>query len=461
MELADVRDSKSRVRKDVPVRPRSPAPLRSQVLYMEPVIFYIVSTLLKLYFKADHILIRRLVMDIKKRLYEFIINRRAKIVKNRWVFMSFIGHYSDNPKYLSIKLHELYPEIEIIWCVRPEYLSLLPEYVTGVEYGSHEAAKYMSSAEVIIDNVYGERAFNIFGNSIFNKMKAKVLSHFLYKKGQRIYSTWHGTPLKRMGRDQIGNNLSGYECRGLKMLLGNRFTMDIMKHLTFDKVPMEVLGSPRNDILFEHDADIIKKKLGLSLDKKILLFAPTFRNDGRDVEGKNLNRSGLDQLAMIDLDRLFKTLHERFGGDWAMVCRFHYNVSEMVDWGHLERKCCGRVINGNLHDDMSEYLSASDILITDASSCMFDYMITERPCFLFFPDIDNYANKERGFYIQIDELPFPMAVDFNELIDSIMDFNSDTYKEKVCRLKDRLGYMEDGNSSQRILEWIFKDAGGK
>ena len=398
-------------------------------------------------------------MGIRDTINNILINKKVGIVKYRWVFTSFSGHYSDSPKYLSIKLHELNPSIEIVWCVSAQYKPLLPDYVIFAEYGSEEANRYLASAEVIIDNVYGGRAFTSFGSHLLTKLKSKLLRYGFYKKEQKIYTTWHGTPLKKMGRDQIGNNISGFECCNIKMLLGNHFTSDIMRHLTFKKIPVETLGTPRNDILFMSNSEIIKERLNLPKEKKILLFAPTFRNDGKDVEGKNLNRSGIDQIKMIDFERLFKSLHEKFGGEWVLVCRFHYHVAEMVNWEELNRKYSGRIINGNLHDDMSEYLACTDVLLTDASSCMFDFIITNKPCFLFFPDIDNYANKERGFYIPIEKLPFPVAINFEDLIDAITSFNYDGYIKEIDKIRDRMGYMEDGKSSQRILEWIFKDAG--
>lgn len=398
-------------------------------------------------------------MGIGNTIRNIITAKKIKIVENRWVFTSFSGHYSDSPKYLSIKLHEMNPSIEIVWCVSAQYKQLLPNYVVYAEYGSKEANEYLASAAVIIDNVYGGRAFTVFGNHMLSKLKAKFLRFGFYKKQQMVYTTWHGTPLKKMGRDQIGNNITGFECCNIKMLLGNQFTSDIMKHLTFNKIPIEVMGTPRNDILFLNKDEVIKESLGIPTDKKTLLFAPTFRNDGKDVEGKNLNKSGINQLNMINFERLFKSLHDKFGGEWVLICRFHYHVAQMVDWAELNKKYNGRIINGNLHDDMSEYLACADVLLTDASSCMFDFIITNKPCLLFFPDIDNYANKERGFYIPIEKLPFPLATNFDDLITVIKRFNNDEYVKGIDKIRSEFGYMEDGESSQRILEWIFKDAG--
>lgn len=398
-------------------------------------------------------------MSIKKTLYEILEIKKNKVIPKRWFFTSFSGHYSDNPKYLSIALHKINPSIEIIWSVKPAYKELLPDYVTYVEFGSATAIRYVASSDIIIDNVYGGRAVSVFGDSFIKKMKAKFIVWGLSKKNQRIYTTWHGTPLKKMGRDQIGNDISQFECCNIKMVLGNRFTTDIMQHLTFNKIPMKLLGTPRNDILFSHDEINMKKQLNLPNSKRIILFAPTFRNDGKDVEGKNLNRSGINQLNMIDIERLFRLLHDKFGGDWVLVCRFHYHVAEMVDWEGLSKKYDGRIINGNLHDDMAEYLACTDVLLTDASSCMFDYIITNKPCFLFFPDIDNYEKNERGFYLNTDQLPFPLATNFDELIKAISSFDNEAYLKDINDLKDELGYYEDGKSSERILEWIFKDAG--
>ena len=160
---------------------------------------------------------------------------------------------------------------------------------------------------------------------------------------------------------------------------------------------------------------------------------------------------------MIDIDYLFEALQCKFGGDWVMVCRFHYHVSDMVNWDELDKKYDGRVINGNLSDDMAEYLVCADILMTDASSCMFDYIITGKPCFLFFPDVDNYENRERGFYYPIKKLPFPISVNFKELLDDISDFDYKDYSEGVNKLKSDFGYYEDGESSERILKWIIED----
>ena len=189
----------------------------------------------------------------------------------------------------------------------------------------------------------------------------------------------------------------------------------------------------------------------------MVLFAPTFRNDGKDVEGKNIQRSGLNQISGIIFDELFASLKKRFGGEWIFVCRFHYHVSNLVDWDELENKYPGKVVNGNNSSDMAEYLKCTDVLITDASSSMFDFALTYKPCFLFFPDIDNYSNKERGTYIDPYSLPFKTSKSFKALVEDIEMFDYERYKFQVDKLLSNLGNTDDGHASERIAKYIYEE----
>lgn len=389
------------------------------------------------------------------------LNKFRKIKRDRVVFTSFDGHYSDSPKYISEALHRLSPETEIVWLVDEKYAPLVPNYATAVDIKSKDTEKYVKNAAVFVDNVYWREVYTRTSDSLAAKVTAKAFGALSSRKGRYFFTTWHGTPLKRMGRDQIGNTVYDFVCpKNSYMLLGNRFTLDIMKHLTFEKMNMELLGCPRNDILFasEEKRCQIKRELGLPEDKKIILYAPTFRSDGRDTEGKNVLRSGINQINEMDFDVLFKLLSEKFGSDFALVCRFHYHVESMVDFDALNKKAKGRIINGNLHDDMAMYLAASDILITDASSSMFDFALTLRPCFLLFPDIEHYGSRERGFYLDVSSLPFPCSVDFDGLCVDISRFDYAEYKTKTEKMLDSLGYADDENSAERVAKYIIEKA---
>lgn len=390
-----------------------------------------------------------------KQLFGLAIYKIAPIKHNRYVFTSFSGHYSDNTKYISIKLHEIDKNAEIVWLVRPEYEKDVPGYAKVIKIDTLREYWYRGTATAQIDNVYGFRAnFKMVDSKITN-VKLKILSFLSNKKKQPIFATMHGTPVKKIGRDQIGNTVLDMYCPNTYLLVGDKLTADVLERVTFEKIPIEVLGSPRNDILFSANENI-KINIGLPKDKKILLFAPTFRNDGKDVEGKNVYRSGINQLAEMDFDRLFQTLSHKFGGEWVMVCRFHYHVVDLVDWKSLEKRYPGKFINGNQHDDMADYLACSDILITDSSSCMHDFSLTQKPCFLYFPDLDNYENKERGFYIKLEELPFSVAVDFSTLLNNIANHNQKDYENKINQFLVKIASKNDGNASERVVNYILK-----
>ena len=381
-----------------------------------------------------------------------LIYKYAPIKKNRFVFTSFSGHYSDNTKAISIKLHEVDSQAEIIWLVKKEYMPLVPEYANAIDIDSFSAYWYRGTASMLIDNVYGYRAIFKCSDGFLANVKFKINCFFRSKKRQPIITTMHGTAIKKIGRDQIGNVVLDMFCPNTVLLLGDEHTAEILKRVTFEKIPIKVTGAPRNDVLFRNDN--LKKQIGLKDDKKIILFAPTFRNDGKDTEGKNVYRSGLDQLNEMDFELLFKTLSEKFGGDWVMVCRFHYHVEKMVDWADLESKYPGKFVNGNLYDDMADYLSCADILVSDSSSCMCDFALTKKPCFIFFPDMDNYGNKERGFYIDLYDTPFAVSKDFASFIDNINSFDQKNYDEAVDLFLKKIGSGDDGNAACRVVEYI-------
>ena len=387
-----------------------------------------------------------------------LIQKVIPVKKGRFVFTSFNGHYSDNPKYISQKLHEIDPSSDIVWLVKRQYMSELPSYVKAVDIDSPRAVFWQRArAAVFVDNVYAGQEDTLSSKNRFSRLKFRIRSFLKNKKTRKVFTTWHGTPLKCMGRDQLNSHVLDFSCPQTTMLMGNQYTLDIMQHLTFDKIKMVLCGTPRNDPLFlpQADRDVLKEQLGLPVNKKVVLFAPTFRNDGNDIANTNVQRSGLNQLDSMEFDKLFDVLSERFGGEWVMVCRFHYHVEALVDWDGLQQRYPDKIINGNAHDDMAQYLACADVLLTDASSSMYDFALTQKPCFLFFPDVEYYSHTERGFYTPIDDLPFPMADTFAGLLQTISEFDAKLYRQKVTAMLSDYGYVDDETSSERVARHIL------
>lgn len=374
------------------------------------------------------------------------------------VFMSFGGHYSDSPKAISVELHHRFPKIKQIWLIENDRTKELPPYAKCVDINSYNATYHLAVGAVVVSNAYGRCGLILSAKDnttkTVSKMKLSVWIHS--RRGQLNFSTWHGTPLKRMGVDQVNSKDVDFITSPLVMTHPNQYTLEVMNRITFHKVRHILLGMPRNDLLFHPEKkELIKKKLRIPADAKIVLYAPTFRSNSGGTESRNIAKSGLDQLNEIDFAKLFDSLSNTFhSNNWVFIGRFHYFVEKAIPWDELEKRYPGKIINGNKHDDMADYLLCADVLITDASSSMFDFLLTGKPCFLFFPDVDNYQNNERGFYVDIDKVPFSCAKNFNNLLQDISSFDEEQYRKKVSEFNEKIGVVDDGHSSERVVKYI-------
>ena len=116
------------------------------------------------------------------------------------------------------------------------------------------------------------------------------------------------------------------------------------------------------------------------------------------------------------------------------------------------------IVDATQYVDMQELLAASDCLITDYSSCAFDFMLTRRPVFLFATDVQQY-DMERGFYYPLEATPFPVAHNSEELMRRIDEFDMDVYAARIEAFLQGKGCMEDGHASERVVKLIEQIAG--
>ena len=142
---------------------------------------------------------------------------------------------------------------------------------------------------------------------------------------------------------------------------------------------------------------------------------------------------------------------ERFGGEWEILVRFHPTVRKERKKMRIKNK----VKDVTIYPDIQEIMAISDVAITDYSSWIYDFVLTQRPGFIFAVDIEKY-NTERGFYYPLETTPFPIAVDNDELVNNIMQFDTDLYEKKVINfLNDKICF-EDGHASERVAK-VIKD----
>lgn len=357
-------------------------------------------------------------------------------------FCSFFGQFSDNPKYIYKKLVELYPDINIAWCINKANSGKFPNGVKKVVFQSFFHYYYIYNASVVVDNNMGLRQYlgtdGLIHKMLFGRLSCK-------SEKQLNISTWHGTPYKCIGMDSIDfpKNYRFYHNADY-VVAGCNLTYEKFKKAFGGELPIAKYGTPRNDIFFERiDVVQIKEKLKLPVDKKLMLFAPTFR--------KEMSQNGACQLDAIQPRKLLNELNSKYEEEWVIVCRFHSHVLSEIDLTGLYNDS---ILNGNIGDDMQEYLLCADALITDFSSSFFDYALTKKPCFLFAPDMEHYASSERGVYITKDELPYTIAYTSEDLLNNIMGHNGEIYAQKINSFLKKIGDFEDGKASSRAVKDI-------
>lgn len=381
----------------------------------------------------------------------------TRIDPNLLVFSSFHGKFADSPKVLTEPIHRKAPEKTIVWLLNDVNNEEVPDYVVKVKYGSKEADRYYGKAKAIIDNVYCDHEYYTQGTGLGAKLKFKFGTYLKNKRGQKYYTSWHGAMIKKIGSDSVRNKSYNFSCANTTMFLDNKFGLDVMRRITQNTIKMKLMGEPRDDVLFSNDIDkkALKKKLGILINKKAIIYAPTFRSN--DDETKNIRNSGIRQLEELDINKMLDILSEKFGGDWVFIARFHYHVEKAIDWAELNKKYRGKLINGNKSEDIVDYIACSDALISDASSSIYEASLANKPTFAFFPDYHHFADDERGFYFSIDELPWQTSLDAEGLYADIRNYDQKEYEKKFSEFREKLGFTPREPCADKIAEYILKD----
>ncbi|MGI6010614.1 MAG: CDP-glycerol glycerophosphotransferase family protein [Ruminococcus sp.] len=280
-------------------------------------------------------------------------------------------------------------------------------------------------------------------------------------KDQCFLQTWHGTPLKRLGCDieVEGNNLvSLKEMQEDYRKEGKRVTYFLSPSSFYSekiasafglneeekKRKVIELGYPRNDALFEHreeKKEKARKELGLPLGKKVILYAPTFRDNQH-------RKNGCGFTLGFDLERLVKEL----GEEYVMLFRTHYFVTEQIDL----RKFQGVVFDVTSWDDINELYLASDVLITDYSSVFFDFANLKRPILFFMYDMEEYQNHIRDFYLDLEELPGPVIRTEDELYETLKKLSlEEAYDERYQKFHETYNYLDGPHTSRQVADWML------
>jgi CDP-glycerol glycerophosphotransferase len=184
----------------------------------------------------------------------------------------------------------------------------------------------------------------------------------------------------------------------------------------------------------------------------VLLYAPTWRL--RLKEKKHIDTKVYD----LDMQRLKHVLTEKFGGEWTMLVRFH-TFLRLYAKGYQEKH--PEVKDVTDYQDMQRLLMATDVMISDYSSCIFDAAMRRIPCFTYATDFEQYKYEERGVYYEMEELPFPYAKNNDELEQNVKAFDMEDYLKKWDAFTVRMGLNETGHAAKDIAEKMADYLNGK
>lgn len=241
-----------------------------------------------------------------------------------------------------------------------------------------------------------------------------TLPRIFTKRDEQIYlNTWHGTPLKMMGVD-VPKEADDYSNVQRNLLIADilTFQSEYMKDKMLSAYMIDELydgkilykGYPRNSVYFDSTiSKKVKDKLGIT-NKKLIVYMPTYRGSMNNVKNnKELNtvKTYLDELDI------------KLKDDEILYVKLHVFINDKLDYSNYSH-----IKPFPNEYEIYEFLSASDILITDYSSVLFDYAASKKKIILFTYDDTKYLNS-RGMYLKLEDLPFPKVKNVNDLIKEI------------------------------------------
>lgn len=366
------------------------------------------------------------------------------------VFEAFLGRsYAGSPKaiYEQMLADPRFDDFEFVWFFRkPERAVPIPELNTTRTH----IVKYKSSAYY--------RTYQLAKYWVSNSI---IPGHIKPTAEQVFVQTWHGTPLKQIGLDVVNGTESAltstpeidmrYRREGGKdtyFLSSSEFTTTAFASafalpVSGPRRPLVLTGNPRNDPLVTHtqrELRAIRKRLRIPAAKKVLLYAPTWRDDQHQAG------TGYVYKSPIDFHQLVKEL----GDDWIILFRAHYLVSSVIDFEALG----DAVIDVSAVQEINDLYLISDALVTDYSSSFFDYALLERPMLFFMYDREHYERELRGFYMDPSEVPGPIVQTQAELTEWLLKLDEvqTRWAPEIKALNQRMNPHDDGHSSQRVLD---------
>lgn len=342
--------------------------------------------------------------------------------ENAVFFESFYGRtVGCNPRAIDRALAAAAPGVVRYWSV-VDLSVAVPEGAVAVVEGSPEWWRARAAARLLVVNDWLRRRFS-------------------RKPGQKVLQTWHGTPLKRLALHRPGfdpRRMAAVvkESRRWDVLLAqNTYSERILRRAyAFFGRPIWVEGYPRNDALVTGDASAVRAALGIEEGERVLLYAPTWRDDR------------VEMVDFIDPEELARQ------ADAVVLVRGH---TRTLPAGR--DRAGARVIDVTGFPETAQLLLAADALITDYSSVMFDFSVTGKPMYFLVPDLDHYRGQLRGFYFDLESrAPGPLVRTQDELVSALADTgNAEAYADRYAAWRAQFNRRDDGGAAERVVARIL------
>lgn len=380
----------------------------------------------------------RYYFSVMKLMY-YVLRTILPIDKQLILFESGVGkQYSDSPRYIYEEVVERNLPYKKIW-VYNKNIRFKDEKTKVIKRLSPQYYYYLARSGYWVNN-------QNFPTYISKRKKATYIQ------------TWHGTPLKKMlfdieniqGRDETYLERIHKATQNWDYLISpsEYATKAFKSAFKYKKEVLEV-GYPRNDIFYRIEKDEIseqtRRRFNIPKEKKIILYAPTFRDN--EVIGKN----GFQFQLHLNLHNM----KDNLGDEYILLLRLHIAIKGKFT---IDEELQEFVINASDYSEIQDLYLISDILITDYSSVFFDYANTSKPILFFTYDFDLYKNEVRGFYMDLQkEAPGPLLYTSEEVVNAIINIEKITkeYDEKYMNFKEKYCALEDGKASERVVSLIF------
>ena len=389
---------------------------------------------------------KKLAGQIIKILYR-LVYRLIRVDDKLVIFISFHGRgYSDNPRaiYEQMKKDERFKDYRFIWFIK-----------------NHEK-KNIKIAGAEIKEYFSIPYFYYLSKAKYWVINCKMPDYICKKPSQIYLQTWHGTPLKRLGHDIIAPKDATFYRSGMTykqmcatydidvarynyMISPNKFCTEVFQTaFGIDRQRLIETGYPRNDFITnanEEDIKKLKQKFDLPLDKKIVLYAPTWRDNSYVAAGYT-----------FELKADFYQWKEILGDDYIVIFKPHYLIINNYANDH---SLDGFLYSISADAEINELYVLSDILITDYSSVFFDYAVLNRPVYFYMYDLEEYKDELRGFYLDIHtELPGKVYEDEETML---KDVKNEIYDYSYLKIfNERFNSEQTGNCAQKVIDIVFQ-----